>query len=73
MPLFCYKEVIVSETFEVYYQDTLEYVKALFRDSNFAADLVFKLEHHYIDANHTKWLGMCIMRCTLINSSGVYR
>ncbi|THH18011.1 hypothetical protein EUX98_g9024 [Antrodiella citrinella] len=53
-PRFRCKEVVVDgEAFEVYYRDALECVKALFGDPNFAADLVFKPERHYLDANRT--------------------
>ncbi|KAH8100148.1 hypothetical protein BXZ70DRAFT_894126 [Cristinia sonorae] len=53
-PQFRCKEVTAcGEAFDVYYRDPLECVKALYGDPNFAADLVFKPERHYADADQT--------------------
>lgn len=53
-PCFRCKEVVVAgESFDVYYRDALECVKALYGNSNFAADLVYKPEQHYVDTDHT--------------------
>lgn len=51
-PRFRCREIVVAgEAFDIYYRDALECVKALFGDSNFSADLVFRPERHYTDAN----------------------
>ncbi|THH18507.1 hypothetical protein EUX98_g8944, partial [Antrodiella citrinella] len=53
-PRFRCKEVVVhGEAFDVYYRDALECVKSLYGDTNFAADLIFKPERHYTDADQT--------------------
>ncbi|THH26668.1 hypothetical protein EUX98_g7528 [Antrodiella citrinella] len=53
-PRFHCKEVTVGgEAFEVYYRDSLECVKALYGDPSLAADLIFKSERHYTDADRT--------------------
>ncbi|THH28685.1 hypothetical protein EUX98_g5504 [Antrodiella citrinella] len=53
-PPFRCKEVIVGgEAFDLYYRDALECVKALYGDPNLAADLIFKPERHYTDADET--------------------
>jgi len=44
--------VIGDEVYEVYFQDIVECIKALFGDPSFAPYLVFALEKHY--TNETK-------------------
>ncbi|KAG2339926.1 hypothetical protein BDR05DRAFT_977595 [Suillus weaverae] len=54
---FCRQEVVVAgEAFDVYFQDVVECVKALYEDLEFAPYLVFIPERHYADKDKTMWL-----------------
>ena len=49
-PRFERKEILVGgEVFEVYFQDVIECVRALFGDQEFAPYLVLAPEKHYVD------------------------
>jgi hypothetical protein len=51
-PKFWCKEIVVwDEVLDVYYQDILECVRALYGNPDFAPHLIFKPEQHYKDAN----------------------
>ncbi|KII92122.1 hypothetical protein PLICRDRAFT_103181 [Plicaturopsis crispa FD-325 SS-3] len=44
---------VAGETYDVYFRDVLECVKALYGDPEFARHLVFAPERHYTDADRT--------------------
>ncbi|KAG2054209.1 hypothetical protein BDR06DRAFT_1050430 [Suillus hirtellus] len=51
-PTFCRKQIIVAgEAFDIYYQDVLECIKALYSDPDFVDYLVFTPECHSTDDN----------------------
>ncbi|KAH7903989.1 hypothetical protein BJ138DRAFT_1107200 [Hygrophoropsis aurantiaca] len=53
-PQFQREEIeIAGESYDVYFRDILECVKALYGDPEFARYLVFTPERHYSDANRT--------------------
>lgn len=52
-PRFHREEIVVAgESFEVYFRDIIECIKALFADPKFASYLVFLSEQHFIDNDH---------------------
>ncbi|THH20297.1 hypothetical protein EUX98_g8611 [Antrodiella citrinella] len=52
-PHFRCKEVVIGgEAFDLYYRNVLDCVKALYGDPSFAADMVYKPEEHFADAEH---------------------
>ncbi|KAG2047079.1 hypothetical protein BDR06DRAFT_985328 [Suillus hirtellus] len=54
---FCCQEVVVArEAFDVYFQDVVECVKALYEDPEFAPYLVFVPERHYANKDKTMQL-----------------
>lgn len=56
-PQFQQCEIVVQgEVFEVYYQDTLECICALFSDPEFAKLLLLLPERHYTDDSKKVWL-----------------
>ncbi|KAG2124126.1 hypothetical protein BD769DRAFT_1628808 [Suillus cothurnatus] len=56
-PQFRHQEIVVAgEAFDVYFQDVVECVKALYEDPEFAPYLVFIPERHYADKDKTMWL-----------------
>ncbi|THG94848.1 hypothetical protein EW026_g6702 [Hermanssonia centrifuga] len=53
-PKFQREEIVVAgEAYDVYFQDVVECVQALYRDPEFASHLVFLPERHYADPDHT--------------------
>lgn len=51
---FQHEEIVVaSEAFDVYFQDIIQCIHALYGNPEFAQDLIFKPEWHYLDADHT--------------------
>ncbi|KAH7903744.1 hypothetical protein BJ138DRAFT_1020140, partial [Hygrophoropsis aurantiaca] len=56
-PRFQRKEIVVAgESFDVYFRDIIQCVKALYGDPEFAQHLVFSPERHYADENQTQRL-----------------
>ncbi|TFK86346.1 hypothetical protein K466DRAFT_576448 [Polyporus arcularius HHB13444] len=54
-PRFIRREIIVAgEAYEVFYQDVIQCIKALYGDPEFSGILVFTPERHYADEGHTK-------------------
>lgn len=53
-PKFRRDEIVVAgESFDVYYRDILECVKALFGDAELSPHLIFRPERHYADEDKT--------------------
>ncbi|KAJ3567978.1 hypothetical protein NP233_g6016 [Leucocoprinus birnbaumii] len=53
-PQFHRREIVVGgESFEFYSRDILECIKALWRDPQFANDLIVEPERHYVDEDET--------------------
>lgn len=53
-PRFKREEITVAgETYEIYFRDVLDCLRALFSDPEFAPHLVFLPERHYADPDHT--------------------
>nr|VWP01897.1 Para aminobenzoic acid synthetase [Ganoderma boninense] len=53
-PRFIRREIVVAgESFEVFYRDVIQCVRALYGDPEFAGILVFAPERHYADPDHT--------------------
>ncbi|KAG1877205.1 hypothetical protein F4604DRAFT_1880467 [Suillus subluteus] len=52
----CQEVVVAGEAFDVYFQDVVECVKALYEDPEFAPYLVFVPERHYADKDKTTQL-----------------
>jgi hypothetical protein len=48
-PFKCEEFVLAGDTFEFYYRDLLKCIRTLYRDPEFAHDLVFAPERHYSD------------------------
>ena len=42
-----------GQTFELYFRNVLQYIRALYGHAEFAQYLVFAPERHYSDADHT--------------------
>jgi hypothetical protein len=56
-PPFTRKQIVIGgDTFDVYFRDALECIRALFSDPEFAPVLVFLPERHYSDAQKTERL-----------------